>query len=172
MSDVAAHSTAPPARFDAVLYPSRSLPPAGFAVLMLAVVLVSGVVGAGFYAVGAWPVTGFLGLDVLLLYLAFRWNYRESRRAEFIRLDADGLVVRRIEPGGRTREWRFDPYWARLELHDGREGRATLRLRSHGEEVVIGAFLGGDETREVAAALQAALGAHRAGAPVQGANRS
>ena len=56
---------------------------------MAAIVTVSAAVGAGFVLIGAWPVTGFLGLDVLLLYLAFRWNYRQARRAELIRLDHD-----------------------------------------------------------------------------------
>jgi uncharacterized membrane protein len=166
MTETTTLPDASPARFDAILYPSRSLPQAGFAILMGAVVLVSGFVGAGFALIGAWPVTGFLGLDVLLLYLAFRWNYRESRRAEFIRLDGNGLVIRRIEPGGRAEEWHFDPYWARLEIEEARPGRPTLRLLSHGRQITIGAFLGEDETREVAEALRGALRAHRAGDPV------
>ena len=31
-----------------------------------------------FLLLGAWPVFGFFGLDVLLLYLAFRANYRAA----------------------------------------------------------------------------------------------
>jgi uncharacterized membrane protein len=155
----------PPARLDVVLYPNRSLGRAGFAVLMAAIALVSGAVGAGFMMVGAWPVTGFLGLDVVLLYLAFRWNYRQARRAEFVRLDRDGLSVRRLEPDGRTQSWRFEPYWVRVCLeHVGRHER-RLVLRSHGRQVVIGAFLTPDERVELAQALEAALREHRAGAP-------
>ena len=82
----------PPALFDAVLYPNRSLGRFGFHLLMAAIVLVSAAIGAAFVLAGAWPVTGFLGADVLLLYLAFRWNYRQGRRAEFIRLDGADLV--------------------------------------------------------------------------------
>jgi uncharacterized membrane protein len=155
----------PPARLDVVLYPNRSLGRAGFAVLMAAIALVSGAVGAGFVMVGAWPVTGFLGLDVVLLYLAFRWNYRQARRAEFVRLDRDGLSVRRLEPDGRTQSWRFEPYWVRVCLeHVGRH-EMRLVLRSHGRQVVIGAFLTQDERVELAQALEAALWEHRADAP-------
>jgi uncharacterized membrane protein len=150
--------------FDAVLYPSRSLPPMGFAVLMALVVLVSGLVGSGFVLVGAWPVTGFLGLDVLLLYLAFRWNYHQGQRAEFIRLDKDELVVRKIEPGGRSREWRFEPYWVRVALDYAAHGPGRLYLTSHGQWLQIGAFLSAVERVEVAEALKAALDAHRNGA--------
>lgn len=153
------------ARLDVVLYPNRSLGATGFAVLMAAIVLVSATVGAGFVMVGAWPVTGFLGLDVLLVYFAFRWNYRQARRAEFVRLDGDGLSVRRLEPDGRSQAWRFEPYWVRVVLEQvGRHDR-RLVLRSHGHEVVIGAFLTQDERLELARALEAALQEHRAGAP-------
>lgn len=155
--------TAPPAPapFDAVLYPNRSLPPAGFMILMLAVVSVSAAVGAGFALVGAWPVTGFLGLDVLLLFLAFRWNYREGRRTETIRLDRDGLVIRRTDPDGRVRAWRFEPYWVRVRM-EGPAGRGRqLTVSSHGQSLVIGRFLTPAERSEVAQALQAALRDHR-----------
>lgn len=149
-------------RFDAVLYPSRSLPPAGFALLMAAVTLVSTGIGAGFFLIGAWPVTGFLGLDVLLLYFAFRWNYRQARRAEFIRLEREALVVRRVEPSGRSHEWRFDPYWVQVRIDDATD---RLVLRSHGQQVAIGDFLVTEEREEVADALRRALGEHRALGP-------
>lgn len=152
---------APPAQFDAVLYPNRSLGSTGFMVLMLAIVVVSAGIGAGFVAIGAWPVTGFLGLDVLLLYLAFRWNYREGRRAEFIRLDRDGLAVRRVMPGGQRQEWRFEPYWVQVRMDDPPRHDSQLKLSSHGRELIVGAFLSPGERLEIARALRAALRAHR-----------
>lgn len=144
--------------FDAVLYPNRSLGRFGFHLLMVAIVLVSGGIGAAFVLMGAWPVTGFMGLDVLLLYLAFRWNYREGRRAEFIRLDGAELTVRRVEPNGRRREWRFDAHWVRLTID---EADHQLTLSSHGRTLVVGAFLSPEERMEVGKALRAALAAHR-----------
>lgn len=151
-------------RFDAVLYPNRSLGTVGFYVLMAAIVVVSAAVGAGFVLAGAWPVTGFLGLDVLLLYLAFRWNVRQSRRAEFIRLDGDGLTIRRVEPDGRMREWRFEPYWVRIAIDDPPRPDSQLIVSSHGERLALGTFLRADERVEIARALRAALSAHRAAA--------
>jgi uncharacterized membrane protein len=149
------------ADFDAILYPHRSLPPLGFALLMSAVVAVSAGIGAGFVLIGAWPVTGFFGLDVLLLFLAFRWNYRQARRAELIRLDRDGLTVRRVEPDGRQREWRFEPYWVRVGFDEPPRYDSELTLSSHGQHLVLGAFLTVPERYELARALKAALRAHR-----------
>jgi uncharacterized membrane protein len=149
---------APPAAFDAALYPNRSLDRFGFHLLMAAIVLVSAGIGAAFVLAGAWPVTGFLGLDVVLLYLAFRWNYRQGRRAEFIRLDGDELAVRRVEPSGRRREWRFDAHWVRVTIDDRSN---QLLLSSHGDTLVVGAFLSPEERLELGNALRAALAAHR-----------
>jgi uncharacterized membrane protein len=148
----------PPVPFHAVLYPNRSLGRFGFHLLMTAIVLVSGAIGAAFVLAGAWPVTGFLGLDVLLLYLAFRWNYRQGRRLEFIRLDGTELVIRRMEPSGRRREWRFDAYWVHVTIEDSSN---QLTLSSHGQSLVVGAFLSPEERLEVGKALRAALAAHR-----------
>jgi uncharacterized membrane protein len=154
-------TVAPPAPFDAVLYPNRSLGRFGFHLLMAAIVLVSGAIGAAFVLAGAWPVTGFLGLDVVLLYLAFRWNYRQGRRAEFIRLDGSGLVVRRVDPDGRTREWCFDARWVRVTIDDPPRSDSQLTLSSHGRALVVGAFLTPEERLELGKALRAALFAHR-----------
>src|SRR5690606_41974934 len=74
-----------PAPFDAVLYPNRSLGPFGFHLMMVAIVLVSAGIGAAFVMAGAWAGTGFFGAGILLLYLAFRWNYRKGRGAEVMR---------------------------------------------------------------------------------------
>jgi uncharacterized membrane protein len=149
------HVEAQPA-FQAVLYPNRSLGGNGFAVLMGAIVLVSMLVGGAFALAGAWPVTGFLGLDVLLLYLAFRWNYRDASRADFIRLDKDGLNVRRILPNGKSKEWRFETAWVQVVLEKRR-----LLLRSHGKALAIGAFLTQSERASFADALREAIRAHR-----------
>src|SRR5476651_2433288 len=81
---------------DAMLAPHRSLPPAGFVALMAIVGGFSVVASIVFVWRGAWPVTGFFGLDVALVYLAFRLNYRSARRRERVRLVEDALTVERI----------------------------------------------------------------------------
>src|SRR5215469_7568313 len=82
--------------FERVLAPHRSLPPSAFHLVMAMLALVSLAVGIGFVAIGAWPVCGFFGLDVGLLYLAFRLSYRSARRSEILRLAGDAFTVERI----------------------------------------------------------------------------
>jgi len=83
--------------FERVLLPHRSLPPRGFHLLMLILGLISLAVGIGFVSIGAWPVMGFFGLDVALVYIAFRLNYRCARRSETIRLAGDVFTVVRVD---------------------------------------------------------------------------
>jgi uncharacterized membrane protein len=143
--------------FDAVLTPHRSLPPMGFGILMAVLAVVSFAAGMSFVLRGAWPVFGFFGLDVGLVYLAFKLNYRSGRIAEIIKLDKEALTIARRFPDGETRSWRFEPYWLQVLLL-GPAGRdPSLILRSHGRDLVIAAFLTVPERRELADALLAAL---------------
>ncbi len=153
-------STSPePSRFSAVLTPHRSLSPRGFVVLMTAICLISFGTGLLFFMLGAWPVIGFMGLDVLLIYVAFKLNFRALRRYETVDLTDDALTVTQVEPSGRTKAWTFNPYWVRLRL-EPRVGRSTeLSLASHGQRLVFASFLTDSEREDFADALSAALSA-------------
>ncbi len=149
--------------FNAVLTPHRSLGPKGFLVFMAAISLVAFGTGFMFYLMGAWPVMGFMGLDVLLIYVAFRINFRALRVYETVDLTPDRLTVTRVAPNGKARVWNFNPYWVRLRL-DERVGRMSeLSLTSHGERLVFASFLTDPEREEFAAVLTDAL--HQARMP-------
>jgi uncharacterized membrane protein len=148
---------AQPQLFRAVLRPNRSLSPAGFVVFMTAVAGASLVTGVLFYMIGAWPVSGFYGLDVLLLYVAFKASYRSGRLYETVELTPDRLVVTRVHPSGRRERFDWNPYWTWVRLHEARDGRTDLRLASRGSELAFGRFLTDTERRDFAAALKEAL---------------
>ena len=151
----------PTLHYEAVLRPHRSLPPRGFFLLMLAIATVSFVTGVAFVAMGAWPVTGFFGLDVLLLYGAFRLSYRSGRQRETLRLSGDDLTVERVSVRGEVRRWRFQAFWLRLLLIEQGGGRNRLLLRSHGRELAVGGFLTAEERRALAVELEDALTRYR-----------
>jgi uncharacterized membrane protein len=143
--------------FDAVLTPHRSLSPLGFLVLMTVLVAVSFLAGVFFFLAGAWPVVGFLGLDVLLVYIAFRVSYRRARAYETLHLTRHTLTVCRVDPAGGERRWQFTPAWLQVLLDDRPARAAPLTLRSHGKSLAIGGFLTAEERRGLAKALTAAL---------------
>jgi uncharacterized membrane protein len=106
---------------------------------------------------GAWPVAGFLGLDVVLVWAAFRLSYRAGRLTERLGLSEDSLTVRRIHPSGRERRWSFQPHWLRVEIDERPGANNQLVLTSHGRRLTVGSFLSVPERRDVAEALSGAL---------------
>ena len=160
--------TPPPATsgFNALLTPHRSLSPRGFLVLMLAVGAISFGIGIVFFMCGAWPVLAFCGLDVVLVYWAFKLNYRAARLHETVHLTAGALTVKRVQPSGAEQSWQFHPYWVRLVVEADRQtDRLDLKLRSHGRELSFGRFLSEEEKVDFAQALSDALEVARGGMP-------
>lgn len=149
--------------FDAVLHPHRSLSPLGFRLLMAASAAGLFAVGLLFWQMGAWPVIGFCGLEFVLLYGAFRLNYRAARAYERLRLSDDGLEISRVRPDGAvSRVWRLQPNWLRIDIDIPPEHDSQLILSSHGRRMVVGSFLTPDERLELAEALREALNRWRA----------
>ncbi|PRD43355.1 DUF2244 domain-containing protein [Phyllobacterium phragmitis] len=144
--------------FRALLVPHRSLGRTGFLVLMTA--LLAGWIFSGilFLAIGAWPVFGFLGLDVFLVYLAFRLNYRAGRAREEISVSRTALDIRQIAPSGHMRDHRFNPFWTRFRVSRHDEiGITAMNVEGEGRLVSIGSFLNPDDRESFATAFGRAL---------------
>ncbi len=137
---------------DAVLRPYRSLSLAAFKLMFIAVIIANVTVAAFFVAQGAFPVAGFLGLDVLAIWLAFRLNYRAAQRVECVRVARDKVHVASTDADGVTLHWVLNPVWARVL----REGKGVL-IRSGVRQIRLGAFMSPKECASFAAALNAAL---------------
>ena len=142
-------------RFSTRLRPHRSLSANGFKWLIRALLLANLLVALPMYMLGAWPVAGFCGLDVALIWYLFHRNYVDARRSETLTLTNRELVVERVSPDGEREQHRLDAYWLRIELGD------RLVLTSRGNRVAVGRFLGAPERQRVAGELQAALAAMR-----------
>jgi uncharacterized membrane protein len=156
----AAQATAHPQSlpFRAVLAPHRSLSPRGFFILMAILGGVSFAMGLAFAFIGAWPVLGFFGLDVAIVYLAFKLNYRAARATETVEVTRDDLIITRTDARGRTRSvTRLNSTWAKLEEQEAPDGTVALSLALHGRRYGIGRHLNSDERRSFASALRAAL---------------
>lgn len=145
--------------FSAILRPHRSLDRQGFLILMGAITVVSFIAGIAFLMMGAWPVFGFFGLDVLLIYWAFKKNFAERENHETVELFPDELVIRRELRHREPEEWRFHPYWVRLELEEDEELETCgpLWIKSHGQRLQLGSFLGPDQLRAFSEDLTVAL---------------
>lgn len=148
-----------PKTWRAILTPHRSLSRQGFVLLMSVIAGFNFTVGLFFYLIGAWPVLGFMGLDVALIWWAFRANFADARRAEHIEITPHELVLRRLAESQPSEEQRFARCWVRVELEEDRERELVgpLYLSFAGKRTEIASFLGGRERLSFANALKAAL---------------
>jgi uncharacterized membrane protein len=153
-----------PTLFSAIITPHRSLNSTGFLIVMLLVSGFSFVAGMVFFLLGAWPVVGFLGLDVLLVYWAFRANFRAAAAFEEVVVTPSELRVRRVSHRGQVAEWTLNPCWTQL-VRDAHEefGLLHLYLVSRGRKLAVAGFLSPPERESFAAALSAALGEAKRG---------
>src|ERR1043166_1569335 len=164
---MAADNAAPdePTLFSAVLTPHRSLGRTGFIVLMGLIGGISFTAGLGFFIAGAWRVMGFFGLDVLLIYIAFKVSYRSAAAYEQVTMTPSTLTVRKVSHRGKVAEWTLNPVWVRLQREANDEfGIERLFLVSHGRRLPVATFLGPIEKATLLRALSAALGEARGGA--------
>ena len=151
--------------FDAVLEPNRPLGWKGIAAVVGFVAAMSFAAGVLFALKGAWPVTPFLGADVLLLAWAMRASVRASRRREHLILTPEALIIERVAPNGRAFRQEINPYWLRVEHDDPELLGCEVALVSRGRRWVVGAFLGAEERASLADALRRALREAREGLP-------
>ena len=153
-----------PVLFSALLTPHRSLNRTGFLLVMAFLSVISFAAGVVFLILGAWPVFGFFGLDILAIYVAFKINFRRARACEQIWVTPSELRIRRVSHRGHVVEFVLNPLWVRLDKVAHEEfGIEGLYLVSRGRSVSIGSFLSPDEKASFAKALVTALQAARRG---------
>lgn len=145
--------------WQAELSPHRSLTREGYLVLLALVILVNLVIAGTFIAMGAWPIAGFAGLDVLLVWWAFRVNYASARRMERIQITEHELVFEDLREGRPAVEKKLVRRWVRVELEEDREREliGRLTLVSGQTRIAVGDFLAPEERKTLAQALRAAV---------------
>ena len=150
------------------LQPHRSLSPTGFWIIMGLLAALSFIGGIVFWSIGAWPVIGFVGVDVALVYFAFKASYAGARAYEHVALGPERVEIRRVNAAGRESRDALPANWLKVEIERPTGRQTRLRLSTHGRSLVIGSFLSPEEREEVAALLQSALVRVRQGSALPG----
>lgn len=142
---------------DAVLEPPRSLSPRGFSRVMVALASLSCLFSLGFIAIGAYPIVGFLGLEILLLWYLMKRHVEQRAARTHLRVTAERVDICRIASDGREkREW-LPSYFARV-VYDARlRGARALMIVAGDRSVQIGEHLSGDEQSSLASRIDVAL---------------
>lgn len=152
--------------FAATLTPHRSLSRRGLRIVIAFVAVAASVPGMVFFAMGAWPIIGFMGLDVLLVWWALSASMRDGRRREQVTLWPDELELKRVGANGREELLRFNPYFVKLVIdRDYNERTTGLHLRTRDSDTEIGTFLNADDKASFAKAFGTSLKKARHTAP-------
>ncbi|NDW06695.1 DUF2244 domain-containing protein [Jiella pacifica] len=156
--DEAGRSSSDRPIFQALLTPYRSLGRRGFTVMMSFFCLVSLVTGVLFLVNGAWPVVGFFGLDVLIVWWAFSASYRSAKAHEEVMVTRTDCAIRKTSPKGIVREAHHNPFFARFSVARHEEiGITRMSVDSKNVSTEIGSFLNPDDKHSFAEAFQDAL---------------
>jgi uncharacterized membrane protein len=144
--------------FEAISTPPQSFTVRGFRVLAGLLILAALVPAVVFFALGAWPVLPFIGLEVGAALALLLWHARASRRvSEMVLLTDAGLSIRHVDHRGRVVRSVLDAYWAKVELDEAAPRGGKLLLKSRGRVLEIGRHLSAPEKAELADALRGAL---------------
>lgn len=143
--------------FHAVISPHRSASMGQIHIIMGAMGALALVLGIGFITAGAWPITGFIGAEVLLVYLALSFHHGGKNAREELTLDRDKLTITRLGPWRMRRNWHLSPRWLQVMIESQEKGRDRLILRNGQASVVIGACLSDMEKIALAQRLRFAL---------------
>ncbi len=139
------------------ILPYRSLSKKSFRNLMFAVCFIFFSIGVFFWSLGAWPVFGFLGLDVILLYLAFKINYKSGEIFENLKLFNSNLLITRCFPSGKSQSWSLEPYWTKVEISKNFRNDQRLVLKSKDKVVLLGSFLNLNDKKKLMKKINEAL---------------
>jgi uncharacterized membrane protein len=144
--------------FAATLTPHRSLSRRGLRYVVVAVAVGASLPGMIFFSLGAWPVVGFMGLDVLLVWWALSSSMRDGKRFEKVTLWPDELEIKRVSSRGKEELLTFNPYFVKLVIdRDYNERTTAIHLRTRDDDTEIGAFLHADDKASFAKAFGTAL---------------
>jgi len=142
------------------IYPHRSLSKTGFKILMLFITILCLGGGIIFWQLGAWPVFGFLGLDILLVYFAFKINYNRGNIYENLKIVSQKIRVSRSFPSGKLQVWDLDPHWTKVEIIK-KHNNVNLLISSEGKVVSIGSFLNNFDKEKLLETLNHSINSYK-----------
>ena len=147
------------ALYQAVLEPHRSASARNINTAIIVFALAALPLSLMFSVMGAWPVSIFIGLDVILLFAALRLHFWFGRKREIITITHDLLTVECIGATGRTRTWAASPHWMKVVVTELNDDHNKLELRTRDSRAEIGRFLNADEKLDLAQELRGKLAA-------------
>ena len=142
---------------DIKIYRNQSLTTRGLYILMFFITIPASYIGISFYVLGAWPVLGFMGFEILLIYIAFKILFYKNKFYEHIILDSEKLNILFKKKNKIIKKIELEPTWVQVKIEKIYENEDTLIVSSHGKKIILANYLIPEERLELAGKIKSGL---------------
>ena len=142
---------------DIKIYRNQSLTTRGLYILMFFITIPASYIGISFYVLGAWPVLGFMGFEILLIYIAFKILFYKNKFYEHIILDKEKLNILFKKKNKIIKKIELEPTWVQVKIEKIYENEDTLILSSHGKKIILANYLIPEERLKLAGKIKSGL---------------
>ena len=142
---------------DIKIYRNQSLTTRGLYILMFFITIPASYIGISFYVLGAWPVLGFMGFEILLIYIAFKILFYKSKFYEHIILDSEKLNILFKKNNKIIKKIELEPTWVQVKIEKIYENEDTLIVSSHGKKIILANYLIPEERLKLAGKIKSGL---------------
>lgn len=147
---------------DAQIAPSRSLSPRGARIILGFAIVANLWIGLFMVLIHAWLVPPFLGIDVLLVWLALRASRRSALNIERVQVTAEAITVSQQKPGKAFKQvWTSQTAFTQVQVEADGEPEVRVSLAFRARRRVLAAAMSPPEREAFARALQDAIWAAR-----------
>ena len=132
------------AKFEILLKPNSSLTGSMRIFFLGSIFFICSIIGVGFFLEGGVMILPFAGLEIILVYLAFRLSFNWSSQKQIIILSKDHVEVR-VDGLKEFFTWKEFRSFATFNVTKNNNENHDLSFRSKGKEVIVGSFLNEDD---------------------------
>ena len=135
-------------KFEILLKPNSSLTGAARVLFLGSIFFICSVIGIGFFLVGGTMILPFAGLEIILVYLAFRLSFNWSNQKQIIILSKEHVEVR-VDGLKEFFTWKEFRSFATFNVTKDDSRDEDLSFRSKGKEIYIGDFLNQEDKQRL-----------------------
>ena len=136
------------------VYPNNSLSPKGFVLLMIFITIPCIFIGVMFLYMGAWPVLGFMGLEIALIFIFFKILFHKNSFYEHIILDKNKFNISYNHNKKTINTIVLEPTWLQVKINHTNK---SLAITTHGKTIELGKCLALEEKIKLAEAIRKGL---------------
>ena len=135
-------------KFEILLKPNSSLTGATRILFLGSIFFICSVIGIGFFLAGGIMILPFAGLEIILVYLAFRLSFNWSNQKQIIILSKDHVEVR-VDGLTEFFTWKEFRSFATFNISKDQSMEDKISFRSKGKEIYVGNFLNKEDKEKL-----------------------